>query len=334
MIKIAYITNNNSLKENNLFDPIKGRDGILRRNFVLKEYLFQKGIDLSTNDINNVENSQGIFCNDPKHLKNIKLDNKLVFGQLMENRYIRPDFYFKENQDLYTKIFTFSDKLIDNIKFIKVNFSRDLAKKHDFTNKKKLLTTIISNKVSIKKNENELYSKRIEILNFFEHNHPESFKFFGYGWNNFKLNKSLLKELYFNFFSSKQLYYKNYEGVIVEKDETLRQYKFAFAIENYKNEPGYISEKVIDCLCNYTIPIYMGANNIEEYIPKACFINIDDFNNLFELFHYVSTMDVSTYNIYLNSINNFLNNGFNNFFSIESNAKIIANNILKSFNKL
>ena len=78
----------------------------------------------------------------------------------------------------------------------------------------------------------------------------------------------------------------------------------------------------------------MGANNIEEYIPKACFINIDDFNNLFELFHYVSTMDVSTYNIYLNSINNFLNNGFNNFFSIESNAKIIANNILKSFNKL
>jgi hypothetical protein len=48
---------------------------------------------------------------------------------------------------------------------------------------------------------------------------------------------------------------------------------------------GYVTEKIIDCLRAGVIPIYLGAPNIQDYIPQNLFIdmrnlkNINDLNN-------------------------------------------------------
>lgn len=64
---------------------------------------------------------------------------------------------------------------------------------------------------------------------------------------------------------------------LINKKDGLLSYKYSIAIEN-SCTPHYFTEKIIDCYLSYTMPIYCGASNIEEYFPKKSFINIDISN--------------------------------------------------------
>ncbi len=55
------------------------------------------------------------------------------------------------------------------------------------------------------------------------------------------------------------------------KLDTIRNYKFALCFEN-GSYPGYITEKIIDCLVAGVVPIYMGATDISDYIPSWAYI--------------------------------------------------------------
>lgn len=73
---------------------------------------------------------------------------------------------------------------------------------------------------------------------------------------------------------------KNYFGEIKSrcKSKGLDDYKFSIAIEN-KKVNNYWTEKIADCfLCN-TMPIYYGADNIENYFPKESFFEIKTLEN-------------------------------------------------------
>ena len=52
------------------------------------------------------------------------------------------------------------------------------------------------------------------------------------------------------------------------KLETIRHYRYDLCIENAKF-PGYVTEKIIDCLVTGVIPLYMGAPDVEQYIPAG-----------------------------------------------------------------
>lgn len=67
-----------------------------------------------------------------------------------------------------------------------------------------------------------------------------------------------------------------------DKLETIRKYKFALCFENGAY-PGYITEKIIDCFVAGVIPVYMGATNIDKYIPRDLYMDARDyfsFNNM------------------------------------------------------
>jgi hypothetical protein len=79
------------------------------------------------------------------------------------------------------------------------------------------------------------------------------------------------------------LYGKGWPDVMVagqvpdgEKIETLRKYKYSLAIENI-SMPGYVTEKIIDCLAAGVIPIYRGAPDIEQFVPSDCYIDLETF---------------------------------------------------------
>ena len=70
------------------------------------------------------------------------------------------------------------------------------------------------------------------------------------------------------------------------KIETISNYKFTVCFENTQYE-GYVTEKMIDCFIAGTIPVYLGAPDVEEFVPKDCFIQYDEFNSLEELEKYL-----------------------------------------------
>lgn len=57
-----------------------------------------------------------------------------------------------------------------------------------------------------------------------------------------------------------------------------------------------------------SVPIYSGAPNITDYLPKECFIDFHAFKNHEELYEYISTMTEETYKSYTNCIETFMKN--------------------------
>jgi hypothetical protein len=74
-----------------------------------------------------------------------------------------------------------------------------------------------------------------------------------------------------------------------DKIKTISNYKFTFCLENIAMK-GYVTEKIIDCLVAGTIPIYLGAPDIYDFVPKNCFIDMRDFRSMEELEYFLENL--------------------------------------------
>lgn len=61
---------------------------------------------------------------------------------------------------------------------------------------------------------------------------------------------------------------------IEDKWDGLAPYRYSLAIEN-SSGPDYWTEKIADCFLSWTVPIYFGCTNLEDYFPEKSFIRID-----------------------------------------------------------
>ena len=147
------------------------------------------------------------------------------------------------------------------------------------------LTLINSNRNSLSRYK-ELLTERVRAILFFGKTHD--IDLYGFGWDARPL---------FPYWFSGDAIRKTYKGSVEDKYKTLSQYTFAFAVENCEL-PGYITDKVFDCFYAGTIPLYLGAPDIEEYIPKDCFIDMRDFRNYEELRKFLKQLsqeEIKTY---------------------------------------
>lgn len=61
---------------------------------------------------------------------------------------------------------------------------------------------------------------------------------------------------------------------IEDKWDGLAPYRYSIAVEN-ATCPDYWTEKLADCYLAWTVPIYHGCPNLEDYFPAASFLRID-----------------------------------------------------------
>jgi hypothetical protein len=64
---------------------------------------------------------------------------------------------------------------------------------------------------------------------------------------------------------------------IPSKWDALTPYRYSLAIENSKG-PNLWTEKVADCFLSWTVPLYFGCTNLEDYFPEDSFIRVDADN--------------------------------------------------------
>lgn len=216
---------------------------------------------------------------------------------LWEPPSVIPDNYdFKYHQH-FSKVYTWNDALVDNKKYFKFYYPvyrTMITDPVDFL-WKRFSTLIACNKES--SFPTELYSERWKLINFFETQEYDAFDLFGKGWPNYLIT---------------------YQGPIVRKVDILKHYKFCFAYENVKGIPGYVTEKIFDSLQAGCVPVYWGAPNIGEYVPKGCFIHREDFSSNEALYHYLRNMKRAEYENYVRNIAQFLESDAARRFSIEN----------------
>jgi len=341
-MKIAFFNIYEELNKNNfLFENNNASigDNLLTPMVRLKEYANSKNIEVGTTDVIPIDEADAVvFIDMPKSdnktlLEAIKL-NKNLYLLALESPVVTPRSYDKLNHTIFKKVFTWSDELIkeNQSKYIKINYSYDIPKgiNKNIESKSELCCIISGNKkVSFK---NELYSERLKAIEWFEKNHIEDFDLYGMGWDEVAFTKNryinyLLRRsgLLRNFFATNR---PSYKGKVERKKPILEKYKFSICYENARDIPGYITEKIFDSFFAGCVPIYWGANNITEHIPKECFIDKREFDSYEKLYIYMKNMNDQKYMEYMNNIENFLNSDKTYQFSSEFFCKTIVKNIL------
>jgi len=260
--------------------------------------------------------------------------NKLIDKRTKSIALLRePKLISKENFDIkrqneFDLILTWKKSLIDLKKFLpypSTRFESFVQLNAEEISSKKLCVLINSNASS--KSVGELYSLRRAIINWFDFNYPEDFDLWGYGWNmiNLKIfNKTLCRVK-----SPLKYIPPSYQGIALDKLVTLSKYKFSICFENTCLEHDYISEKIFDAFRSNNIPVYYGAPNIEELIPRECYIDYRDFKSEDDLYNFIKYMPNEKYLAYLEAIKNYLNSTRVQEYSLSNWEKVIKDAIFR-----
>jgi hypothetical protein len=270
---------------------------------ILRDLLQQKDILLQTYDLGSIERADKIlFLNHHEGFlqkciaAGVRSENLILFQ--FEPEVVIPKQYRPENMQQYGKIFTYRDDWVDNKRFYKLRYPQGQSYFQELPpfKQRKFLTFINANKYSYVKNE--LYSFRRSAIRYFE-NVGSEFDVYGYGWNNNDILrlphlvtalKSRKVGQYLRDVADGLRHYRSYRGTVNDKYETLSRYKFSLCFENEKNVQGWISEKIFDCFFTGTVPIYLGASNVERYIPQGCYIDMRKFSSFSELNRHILSM--------------------------------------------
>lgn len=161
----------------------------------------------------------------------------------------------------------------------------------------------------------QLHDKRLELVEYF--GRSGSLDLFGTNWENI----SNLSEKW-----------RGLEDVIeklnpvpcIDKQEVISKYKYAICLENMEY-PGYVTEKIIDCFRVGVIPIYLGAPDISDFVPKEAFIDLREFVSIDELNSYLANITEGRALIMINAARSYLKSEMGLRHSYESWAVNVMN---------
>ena len=260
------------------------------------------------------------------------------FCIIWENKYIHPD---NSNIDLikkYDHIFSWNSDLIDLGLATKFQLAAHPMGKgiEDGYNIRDQLVVLFGSNRSLRgwHPKNDLYSERIKTIRWFEHNAPNDFALYGRKWNMSGrlptrvggLIHSLEKKLPFKYYP-----FPSWKGEILNKQDVLKRSRFSIVYENIKGLKGYISEKIFDAFVAGNVPVYWGAEDINNYIPKECFIDRRNFINHEELYKFLRNMPEKQYLNYQRCIKDFIENKSEEF-TCKRFAKIVSLKITEAIN--
>ena len=208
-------------------------------------------------EFNNILVSNSCFITDlclPDVLKAKQIKRKIAW--ILEPRAIHPQVYswIEQNNRLFDFVLTFDLDLVNRGEnYLYYPHGRCwINGKPQFTHQKDKLCSIIASS----KNSVTGHQLRHQVIQHF--NNQQLFDVFGYGY-----------------------------APIESKREALDRYKFSITIEN-SIQPGYWTEKVVDCFATQTIPIFWGDKSVNDHFNKdgiIYFSNIDELEVILDNIH-------------------------------------------------
>ena len=145
------------------------------------------------------------------------------------------------------------------------------------------------------------FGKRREVYRFFQKHVPDQFDLYGLDWDRPCCRlEGLLGRCYTKCWRGELL------GGWDAKVEKLANYKFSICFENSIGNPGYLSEKIFDCFCARTVPIYLGSKGNEIFLPRGAYIDYRDFGSPGKLLSFISNMDAMEHARYISCIDGFM----------------------------
>lgn len=291
----------------------------------------EHGVELNTSDITPPEEADYvIYLEVPRKLP-MAADRAKSFLVLEETPVVVPGNWNRADHAAFAKVFTYLDDYVDNKTYFKLNLCRAFPGEiaDDISEKTKLMCLIAGNKSS--SHPNELYSARIKAVRWFEENHPDEFDLYGMGWDK-RVFHGLIRPLNRMHWVGRCLapHYPSYRGPVASKIDVLRHYKFTLAFENGQGMNGYVTgDKIFDAMCAGSIPVYWGASNVTDYVPKDCFVDWREFGNWPDLYRFMTTMSEKQHKQFIRNMSDYITKAaIDGPFSDHAYARIMIREVL------
>lgn len=305
--------------------------------WLLREKLLLSGIELNTPDVNA---GRGIVFELHMNARRQTLTVP-AFVLLMEAVQIYPPNASQKLLMQYQQIFTWRDDLVNQERYVKINYPNKINVFHKlgFSNRNRFCCLIASNRSAAQKSPLDLYSERVKSIRWFERNAPQEFDLYGSGWevsppHSGKIGRLLNRVVLRLARQVGQKAFPSYRGRVASKLETLQNYRFSICYENVRDIPGYITEKIFDCFFSGCVPIYWGASNVADYIPRECFIDRRKFSSHEDLHRYLTKITEQDYQSYQIAIQSFLESPKAKPFSAEYFAEQISSTLLSALHHI
>lgn len=323
---------------NRIFDieSPQNRDHAYEPYHLLKQMFQARGVALNTYDYF-TEHEQGeyklLFIDIPHDMERIVKRHPGVecYLLLIESEIVSPHSWQPSRHEFFKKIFTWSDELAGSSRYVKIQVPSwfPAITQPLFEEQRKMCVMVAGNKRS--RRDSELYSERLNVIRWFEANHPSDFDLYGFGWDERLFTGPRPVRLLNRIRIIRRLtapHFPSFRGAVADKLATLREYKFAICYENVRDVPGYVTEKIFDCFFAGCVPVYWGANNVADHIPPDCFIDRRAFNTHEELYTFMAGLSEKDYRGYRTAIYEFLNSSRAYQFTAECFARTIVSGML------
>ena len=204
----------------------------------------------------------------------------------------------------FSIIFTWDPALVDGVKYHKfylpIPTQFPEVPNVSFAERKFLVNISGNNFVT---HECELYTERRNAIRFFQKLYPNDFDLYGTRWNptwwQYFIRRLQNSAVQWEEFTA-------YRGPVKNKIDVLPKYKFALCYENCRDQSGFVTEKIFDCMRCRVVPIYWGASDILDYVDGEAFIDRRAFKSLEELAGFLASMSERSYQGYQDAAQNYL----------------------------
>ena len=321
-----------------LTNTLLNRDGQLLPFHRLREHLISSGISVQTADYlfksggqciqHNVYYSLGILDNYERVL--LKRHAQLAAFVIMEPPVVAP--YLYEVLPRLTAIFDrvyvhntngdgYSLDGVDRSKLHRLYWPiphNDVLEPYWGNNERMKRVVVINGSHNPRARSREQYSLRIQAMA--ELSKIGIVDLYGMGWDRWWSRSAM----WLPYWRNRRVLMSIYKGKCESKFEVLQNYEFCLCFENMRME-GYITEKIFDCLYAGTIPLYLGAPDILDYIPEDVFVNCRKYSTWTEMWKDVASMSSERIIEMRKAGRNFLRGDMANKF-YDSIENICANN--------
>jgi hypothetical protein len=254
----------------------------------LREAFAARGVELNTPDLN-----AGQPVAFELHLNAQRQVHAHVpsYTFLYEDPMVRPLNADEATLARYRLVFTWNELLLGRPRTVRLDYPNDLTLRDwaGWEARDLFCVLIASNKALRYPDPRSLHAERVQVIRHFEAQAPGLFHLYGPGWNIPAVRPGawgrVLKRLneWHARLRPEARPFPSWRGKVGRKSEVLDRARFCIAYENSRGSPGYITEKLFDCLTSGCVPVYKGTTHAEPPVPADCFIDGDAFATPAEL---------------------------------------------------
>lgn len=321
-------------QKNKIFDIAPSninQDGEMLAFHQLRERLLASGFSVDTQDIVSAKEADCVvYLEMPPQITTAKEKSYLL---AFECEVIRPDNWNESKHKMFRGIFSLCKHECKGTLVHPIPIPQRLKDSlpEQPWEQRKLCTLMSGPYVSF--HPTELYSKRADWIRWFTQNSPQDFDFYGSNWSQMKIMGPRWQRAFARIPKWTNIFrppLSLYRGRAQDKLKTLNAYKFSICFENSSHDE-YITEKIFDCFFAHNVPIYMGAPDIQKWIPKECYIDVRDFKSKEEIFQFMKSYSKDQYDQQQDAVKKYLASPAFERFTNERFVKVIGDEILKSF---